>query len=148
MWIGNIEQLTGCKQISKNAIQTIIDFLKNHEMKFLPNGRYELGGENYVNIFEYDTRENDGVFETHQKYIDVQYPIEGKELVFYGKEYNVETQVYDEKKDCSLGKIQDASSAVLGDGKLCVFLVGEPHKAGVCVEDTVHVKKAVFKILG
>ena len=47
--------------------------------------------------------------------------------------------------DYSLGIANNPNKVVL-DGKLCVFLPNEPHKAGVIAKQKTKVKKAVFKV--
>ena len=116
-------------------------------MRTLPNGRYDLGNDNYVNVFEYETKESDGVFEAHKKYIDIHYVINGEEKVLWADKYEQETKPYQADGDYSLGMVGHYKEVVL-NGILCVFLPDEPHKAGVCIKGSKSVKKAVFKISG
>ena len=146
MWFGKREELIGCKDIPSEDIKMILDFLKDNDMVALPCGRYELRGESFVNVFEYDTKVNDGVFEAHRKYTDVQFVITGKEIALWSDKYSSETEPYKPDSDCSFGTVDNATAKELND-KLCVvFLKGEPHKAGVSVDSVMKVKKAVFKL--
>ena len=123
----------------------MIDFIKRNDLQALPNGRYELGGGNYVNIFEYETKENDGIFEAHKKYVDIHYTILGNEKILWADCYTKETKAYQKEEDYSLGVVENAKEAVAKD-TVFVFLPNEPHKAGVKIEGVEKVKKAVFKI--
>lgn len=145
MWFGNVEDLTKCSLLSEVAKAQLIVFFKNNNLKALPNGRYDLGDGNYVNIFEYDTKENDGVFETHKEYVDVHYAILGNERILWGDGYTKKTTPYQKDGDYSLGLVENAKEVVLNGG-CCIFLTNEPHKAGVILETSEKVKKAVFKI--
>ena len=147
MWIGNIENFRDCKCISRESIDLIVDFINKNDMLLLPDGRYELGNGNYVNVFKYDTRSSDGIFEMHKKYVDVHYPIVGEETVCFSETFARETKPYDEKDDYSLGRVETEKSIALKNKTLCVFSSEEVHKAGIVLKDSTHVKKAVFKIM-
>ena len=145
MWIGNLEELKDCTFLSNAVKESVINFIKNNDMATLPNGRHELGNNNYVNVFEYETKDNDGFFELHHEYVDIHFAICGKESVLYADSYDKETKCYQSDGDYSLGLVTNPKEVIL-DGKLCMFLPNEPHKAGVIAEEKCEVKKAVFKV--
>ena len=145
MWIGTLEELKNCSLLSGEVKERVINFIKNNDMVNLPNGRHELGNNNYVNVFEYETKDNDGVFELHHEYVDIHFDICGVESVLYADKYDVETKEYQKDVDYSLGVVTNPKKVIL-DGKLCVFLPNEPHKAGIIAKQKSKVKKAVFKI--
>ena len=146
MWIGKIEDLIKCEVLEENVISSVLAFIKNNDMQSLPDGSYDLGNGNFVNIFEYDTKESDGVFETHKKYVDIHYPIIGEEKILWASAYERETQSYQAEDDYSLGTVRVPQEIEMNGG-LCVFLPNEPHKAGVALRGSVKVKKAVFKVV-
>ena len=145
MWVGKIEDLKNYDGLSEEIKTCVIEFLKNNDMKSLENGRHDLGKDNYVNIFEYDTKESDGVFEAHKEYIDIHFVISGEEKILWSDKYLEKTKSYQVGGDYSLGKVANPR-AVKMEGKLCLFEINEPHKAGVCLKEVSRVKKAVFKI--
>ena len=147
MWVGSIEGLKNYDGLSEEVKTRVIEFLKNNDMKALENGKHDLGNGNYVNVFEYDTKENDGVFEAHKEYIDIHFVIIGEEKILWSDKYLEETKTYQADGDYSLGTVANPSVVEMKEG-LCLFEVDEPHKAGVCLKDGCHVKKAVFKIVG
>ena len=145
MWIGTLENLHKCSPLMSLLKTSIVDFFNNNNMDELPNGRYELGNDNYINIFEYETKENDGVFESHKEYIDIHYIIYGREKIFWADKYAQKTQPYQKTGDYSLGKVKYADEVEL-NGECCVFFPNEPHKAGVKLSKAEKVKKAVIKV--
>ena len=146
MWIGKIEELIVCEFLTEEVKLSLIDFIKNNDLRALPNGRYDLGNGNYANIFEYDTKENDGIFEAHKVYMDIHYAISGEEKILYADSYRQETKPYQADGDYSLGVVSNPKEIVLG-GRGCLFATNEPHKAGVMLGTTQRVKKVVFKLL-
>ena len=145
MWVGALGNLQNCTVLTENVKACALNFIHENDLRVLPNGRYELGDGNYVNIFEYETKENDGVFEAHKEYIDIHYAIIGKEKVLWADDYTRETKAYQEDGDYSLGIVENAKEIESNFG-CCVFLPDEPHKAGVIAKTSEKVKKAVFKI--
>lgn len=145
MWIGNIKNLKECPLLTDEVKNLVIGFIKNHDMQNLSNGRYDLDKENYVNVFEYETKENDGVFETHKQYIDIHYAITGEEKILWGDKYMREIKPYQTDGDYSLGEVSSPNEITLRE-KICVFFPNDPHKAGVIYNGKVKVKKAVFKL--
>lgn len=145
MWMGSFEDLKKCPFLTDEVKNLLIDFIKNNDMQKLSNGRYDLDKENYVNVFEYETKETDGVFEMHKQYIDIHYAITGEEKIFWGEKYMQETKPYQVDGDYSLGTL-DNPTEEKSHGKIFVFLPDEPHKAGVMVSRAIKVKKAVFKV--
>ena len=146
MWIGSIEELKECSLLSELAKTKIVEFFNNNNLKLLTNGRYDLGDSDYVNIFEYETEESDGAFETHKAYIDIHYAILGSEKILWAEQYEKELTPYQADGDYSLGTVESAKAIEL-NGRFCLFLPGEPHKAGVVFNVPQKVKKAVFKII-
>ena len=145
MWVGSIEDLKNYDGLSEEVKMRVIEFLKTNDLKALGNGKRDLGNGNYVNIFEYDTKENDGAFEVHKAYIDIHCVISGEEKILWSDKYTEEIKTYQVDEDYSLAAVRNPS-AVEMENRLCLFEIGEPHKAGVCLKAVSHVKKAVFKI--
>ena len=146
MWIGKIEELKDCKAISVKDAETIARFIAENDMSTLPIGKYALGGENFVNVIEYETKESDGIFEAHEKYVDIQYVIIGEEKILWAEKIDSETTPYKSDKDRSLGLVNEPEQSVLSNGTLCVFVPKEAHKVGLTLSAITNVKKAVFKI--
>ena len=145
MWIGKIEELSACEFLSEETKLCLANFIKTNDMSVLPNGRYDLGNGNYANVFEYDTKETDGVFEAHKVFIDIHYAISGEEKILYADSYEQETKPYQVDGDYSLGVVSNPKEIVLG-GRVCLFATDEPHKAGVMLGVAQRVKKVVFKL--
>lgn len=124
-----------------------LEFILNNDLKTFENGKYEIDGNKVVaNIQEYDTKQ-EGDFEAHKKYIDIQYVISGVEKI--GVEHistlNSKT-AYDEEKDLQFfdGK---GSFVVVPEGYFTIFYPQDGHKPCITNETQTHNKKVVIKIL-
>lgn len=145
MWVGKIEDLKNYDGLSEEVKTCVAEFLKTNDLKGVENGKHDLGKDNYVNVFEYDTKESDGVFEAHKEYIDIHFVINGEEKILWSNKYSEEIKPYQTDGDYSLGTVTNPSVVEMED-ELCLFEIDEPHKAGVFLKENCHVKKAVFKI--
>lgn len=147
MKLYTLSELENCTCLSKEAVSQILEFVKNNDLQTIELGKYNIGGKNYVNVMEYDTKADNGVYETHNLFIDVQAVITGEELVKTAKVSDcVLNKEYNPDKDVTLYDAKEEECAVLNSSVLGVYQIGEPHKAAIMVEKPIKVKKAVFKI--
>lgn len=142
--IGNAKQYYG---LSKN-IQTALEFLQNMDSNQLVNGKNDIDGDAlFLFFYEYDTRYKDeGVLEAHKKYLDLQYIVDGKELIGYKNirglkpidEYCEDKDIYFFEGECDFIEITKDMFIILypEDGHMPCISKGKSNK----------VKKIVAKI--
>lgn len=115
-----------------------------------PAGRYQLSGENYANIDEYDTRRaNPAGFEAHRKYIDIQYLLDGEERVLVRPlEGACCTTPYDDARDAAFFRHDEAGAAELrlGDGYFVILFPNDAHEPQLCIGEPQRVRKVVVKV--
>ena len=115
-------------------------------MKDLEVGRYEMNGEDYFVVSSYEPKPFSGTYEFHEKYIDVQMLISGKEKIKCVPLKNLTvTQAYDESKDVGFGSADDGGEILLNEGAFAVFFPDDGHAPGIKVQEGL-VKKIVLKI--
>ncbi len=70
-----------------NNLPAALKFLLENELTALPVGRLELDGDNlYALVREYTTKPAEqGVWEAHRKYIDIQYMVSGSERMGFAQ---------------------------------------------------------------
>ncbi len=128
----------------------ILKFVKEAEEANLKDGRYEILGEDlFAMIQTYETKpEGECRFETHNKYIDVQYIREGKEVMDYKlREKLTATENLSETKDVIFYEdTEDYTRTVIEAGSFALFLPHDGHKPGIECGKIDTVKKIVFKI--
>jgi YhcH/YjgK/YiaL family protein len=63
-------------------VYTALEFLSKTDFKTMDLGRYELDGDNiFYMVQEYSTDPEKTISEAHKKYIDIQFMVEGEELI-------------------------------------------------------------------
>lgn len=145
--IHNSELYYGIHPKCKAAFEFIQKAVENN----LEKGKYEIDGEEiYAVVQQYETKlQENAVFEGHKKYIDVQYVVEGLEMLGLQKiSKAVVKNEYDEGKDAALyERSADASYCVATKGDFCIFYPHDLHSPGVAYNNLpTPVKKIVVKI--
>lgn len=128
-----------------------VEWLKNTDLASLPVGTYEIDGRDvYAMIQEYTTKQwENGNFETHDNYTDVQYVIKGKEILGYVGRDNLTAvkMPYDPARDLTFYE-EPASSlacACVADDFM-IFFPTDGHKPQIASGEQSPVKKCVLKI--
>lgn len=125
------------------------EFLRDLNPDDFTDGRYELSEGCYVNIESYSTQcRIERKFEAHQKYIDVQYIILGKEIITVCPVEELECiNPYDVEKDIAFFKNEPKGiDFILSENDFLVIKPGEAHMPCVCIGKQAFVRKAVIKI--
>ncbi|MCW8817016.1 MAG: YhcH/YjgK/YiaL family protein [Ignavibacteriaceae bacterium] len=147
MIIDKFENAQLYKNLSKR-INKAFDYIKQTNLKKIQPGKYVIDGENiFALISEYESKlEAEGKLEAHRKYIDVQYVIEGEELMGYAPLGNQQTlEAYKEENDIIFYKGEKVFIK-LTEGMFAIFYPEDVHMPGICVEKKSPVKKLVIKV--
>jgi YhcH/YjgK/YiaL family protein len=129
-------------------LDTALDFLLNTDFSQIEPGRYELDGEDiYYLIQEYQSKQPEAAkWESHKRYIDIQYIVSGTEQMGYAPIHEMElVQDALEVKDC-LYYAGEGSMILAKAGTFAVFFPEDAHRPGVMVGAPEPDKKVVVKI--
>ncbi len=126
-------------------IHQAIQLIYSGKLDNLECGRHDLKEEIYVNVMEYETKEN-GVFESHHQCIDIHYLLAGTEQIEIADEklFDV-TSEYNYDGDYVLGNAS-GRRYTLYEKKPFVVMPGEAHLPGLKLGEKAKVKKAVVKV--
>ena len=130
-------------------LEAALKWLQKTNLLELPLGRHDiLGDECYALVQEYETKPvEDGYWEAHQKYIDVQYLATGSELMGYANiDSLAPTEDYDKSKD-KLVLDGDGDFFLVTAGNFVIFAPQDAHMPGITLENPELVKKIVVKAL-
>ena len=126
----------------------VFDFIKNNDLGQIPLGITELSEEVYFNMQEYTTRDfGELILEAHQKYIDLQYVISGRELIGSGcLSEAVNVAPYNEETDYAGYKLPIFPFYLANPDYFFIFFPNQPHLPGVNAGKETPMRKVVFKI--
>lgn len=132
--------------ISEN-LKKGFEWIKNNDLKNMPDGKYQLDDVNYANIQTYDTKDN-APYEAHRDYIDIQYMISGEELSGVVDYTNCSTkEKYDKEKDIEFLNCNTPEEFhKIKEGEFFVFFPHDAHKPAIKVDMNKKVKKVIVKI--
>lgn len=114
-------------------------------------GTYEIKGkELYASVQSYKTKTVlEMKFETHRKYIDIQFVVSGEEYIPCTPISTLEEcECYDEAEDISFYEDLPLhfTSAYLGEGDFAIFFPEDAHAPRTAVTNPAHVDKIVIKV--
>ena len=129
-------------------IPAALEYLATTDFAGMAPGRYDIDGHNIYALAQHYTTKprGQGVWETHRRYIDVQYVVEGIETMGYAPIGNLAvTQAYSPKDDCALfagtGDFVTARA-----GTFVVFFPEDGHMPGLASDAPAPVRKVVVKV--
>ena len=136
--------------LSEKKFRIAFDFLKRKDLAELPVGWIELGEGVRASVQRYDSFGwDENRFETHEKYFDVQYVIEGMEYcgVCKREELGPVAVAYDEANDIEFYEEPVHSGKVfLNAGDFIVLAPEDAHKPRCAVDKPMPIKKIVVKV--
>lgn len=123
------------------------EFIKNTDLVQIEPGTYEIDNkEVFAIVQEYNTKEiKDCVLEGHTKYIDIQYVIEGAELMGVTTKKNQKVVTSDLDKDYTFYE-GETTYIRLEAGMFTVFFPDDLHRPCVLDGQSSRVKKVVVKV--
>ena len=125
-------------------------FLKSTDLATLEIKRYDIDGDNlYAPVSEYLTKnEEDAKFESHQKYIDIQYVISGVEQMSVAP-LSMKKDIitpYDPVKDLEFMTVDQFNSFKATPEIFFIFFPSDIHRPSVKVGENSQVRKIVVKV--
>ena len=123
-------------------------WLEKTDLLNIADGKYEINGDKvFASVQTYQTKD-DAKYESHRKYIDIQYVISGQEKIGVVNVANCTTCVeYESQKDLEIYDInQDDEYLLLNEGQFIILYPHDAHKPSIKVNTTSNVKKVVVKV--
>lgn len=148
MIIDTLENADRYKTFS-NGIATAFEYLHSTDLKNIAPGKYEIDGENiFAIVQEYETLDAaNEQMEAHKKYIDVQYMIDGAELVGHAVlKDQAPSKAYDEATDFMLFREPPSFFSKLASGMFMIFFPTDLHMPCIKINEHTVVKKVVIKV--
>lgn len=131
------------------AFKTAFEFLRRKDLAELEEGWIDLENGVRASVQHYDSiNAQDGSFESHEKFIDIQYVIEGEEYCFVCKRNGLTIRTpYNIANDITFyNEIEKYSSILLLPGDFIVLGPEDVHKPRVKVDCNEPIKKIVLKV--
>ena len=132
-----------------SGIAEVLEYIKNNDLHSLESGSYEIIKDKVRMIVnEYEQKCTDRVkLEAHRKNIDVQYWVNGSELMGYAPLLSQSLiEPFDEVTDCGF-YAADASFSKLEPSMFAIYFPTELHTAVADEQCDTKVRKIVFKVM-
>ncbi len=145
---GNIKEKAQV-DLNEPKFLTAFAFLQRGDLGELPIGWIELDNGVRASVQSYLTMPDEALdFETHDRYYDLQYLIDGEERIGVAQRRDlVEKSEYSSADDITFYKTPEiAGAVVLQAGDYAIFTPKDAHKPHCIARKTQSVKKIVVKI--
>lgn len=133
-------------------IHKAVRYLKDHNLNAMEDGTYEIDGEEIYMMLQSFCVETpiDAAYETHRKYIDIQYVLNGElELLIGDRSEFAPNGEYDTEQDVQFYEPREYAAHVrLSEGEMSILFPEDAHKM-ICFPkngETVRIRKAVVKV--
>jgi biofilm protein TabA len=129
----------------------VYDLINGTDFSKISDGSHEIDNNTaFYNIISYYTKDyTETLAESHRKYIDIHYILNGEEMIGYSDYKNQKTIAakYNIEKDAELfSNILNENFFVLKMGMFAIFYTKEIHRPGMSYEKKCKVRKIIFKI--
>ncbi len=130
----------------EEKIQLALEYIKKLDCA-IKCGKYDLQEGIYFGVDEYFTKEF-GQPEVHRKYIDLQYILEGEEIIYLANiDDCANSSGYDESRDIEFFETsKNSKELVMKKGDWAVFYPDDAHTPQILLNSSSKVKKIVVKI--
>lgn len=147
MIFGNVENLEEYSFLDQ-AIKECFEYAKKNDLMAFENKSHEIDGDRiFVNIVEYETKDEDQRFwEAHKKYLDIHLMLDGEEEIGLNFLKNMTVNDYVDEDDFLSMDGDKNSSVVLSKGDFLVCFPNDCHMTAIKVGDSQKMKKAIFKV--
>jgi len=147
MILDSIKNIERYRSFSANMAKAI-DFIASGKISRLTAGKFDIDGDKvFVLMNEYETRPKEECkTETHRKYIDIQWMLEGSEIIGYSFLENQEiVESYNSEKDYTFYNAQ-LSYFELKQHWFAIFFPTDLHCPSIKINESIPIRKAVIKV--
>lgn len=124
-------------------------YLQETDLSRLQEGKHKIDGDDvFALVLLYDSKPlQEGKWEAHRKYIDIQYIFDGTEKMGYANMERMKViQEYDQDKDILFAD-GEGSFITIEPGMYAIFTPHDAHMPGIINNKPQQIKKVVVKVL-
>lgn len=129
-------------------IKKALEYLSSTNFETVEPGNYEIDGDNiFAIVSEYQTKPlTSGKWESHRKYIDIQYVVSGAEKIGFTESKKVITlEEYNSDKDITIHK-GEGQFINIEQKHFMILFPNDIHMPGIAMNIPKPVKKVVIKV--
>lgn len=144
----DLRELSRQIRLNPDGWDNALAFLKNPDLAFFEDGRYDLGNGTYANVQSYLTKDS-AYFEYHKSYTDIQYMLSGAEIIETAPTDSLCNPISPYDKGSDIGFYKDAKYkdvTTIDSSRFMVLFPKDGHKPCIMCEKSAPVKKVVIKM--
>jgi biofilm protein TabA len=151
MFIGHIKNLDNDRKVLPEPLVKGLDYLRQADFTRMESGKYEIeGAKIFALVQEQQTApKTERRPEAHVKNIDIQYVIEGTDLIGFGlpdPANEVQEDLLAQKDLLFFKNVQGEMDLILTPGMYAIFFPEEVHRPNCQYETSEKLRKVVVKV--
>ena len=151
MIYGRLEDLDSERNLYPEALRRALDFLASTDFAGREPGRIDIDGERLFAILAEDRTQpaDEGQWEVHRKYVDVQCLLDGKEVIGFAREregLEIEADALEEEDCLYYLNVGAVANLYLEPGHYAVFFPRDIHRPLCAADRPAPVRKIIVKI--
>lgn len=151
MIFGDITNINDMEKIYVGPIMKAINYLKNNNFLSMKAGIYEIDGKDiYAQVIDITTKEKSQQRpEVHRKYIDVQFSVEGKEIIGFARDTgnNKISEEFLEERDIMFFEDMDNEIDLkMKPGNFAILFPNDVHRPACLCDEVATIRKVIVKI--
>lgn len=151
MIFGDISNVSDMKKIYSDSIMKAINYLKNNDFLNMEPGVYEIDGKNiYAQVVEKTTKErSEAKPEVHREYIDVQFSVEGKEVIGFARDNSnnkVSEDLLKEEDVMFYENVEGETDLIMNPGNFAIFFPNDIHRPWCAYNEPCTIRKVNVKV--
>lgn len=141
-----IEHIGQYRCLSENLAKAL-DFLTGTDLQNMPDERVEIDGERVYAFFQrYETKPANDRPEAHRNYIDIQYVIEGEELIGVAPLSSMDREIEAHPERDIYFYEGETVKLPIGRGRLAILFPQDAHAPCIAVGESSPARKIVVKV--
>lgn len=124
-----------------------LDILKNTDFNNVSDGKYVVDGDSlFYTVMTYQTKIKNDTPESHIRYIDIQYAIEGEEYIGVAPLHSMKAQLSENITSDIYFWTGECSNIKLSPHCFAILFPQDAHAPGIAVNEPETIRKVVVKV--
>ncbi|HEY8805283.1 MAG TPA: YhcH/YjgK/YiaL family protein [Clostridium sp.] len=151
MIFGDITNINDMEKIYSGSMMKAINYLKNTNFLNMKTGTYEIDGKDiYAQVIDATTKEKCELRpEVHRKYIDVQFSVEGKEIIGFARDTGnnkISEELLKERDIIFFEGMENEIDLIMKPGNFAILFPNDVHRPACVYNETCTIRKVIVKV--
>jgi len=151
MIFGDITNVYDMEKIYSDPMMKAINYIKNNDFLNMETGVYEIDGKDiYAQVIDATTKEKCEIRpEVHRKYIDIQFSVEGKEIIGFSRDTGnnkISEELLEERDIIFFEDMENEIELIMKPGNFAILFPNDVHRPACVYNKACTIRKVIVKV--